>query len=101
MDRKAFTELLPTRSIPGPRWISIPGGIWLQVQFDHDPIRFMYDLHARYGSLVRFQNILGTFLVANAPEYNQQLHQETDLFYSRPFVLPGPKRSSQHRLRQS
>lgn len=92
--------LLPTSAIPGRR-VSLLGGIREQVQFDRDPVRYMYALRKRYGDLTRFESLLGTLLVAFGPEYNRQLHQETDLFHSRPFVLPGAKTTAQHRLRQS
>lgn len=92
---------LPTAAIPGPQRMSAVGGIWEQVKFDRDPVRYMYDLRARYGDLTRFQTRAGTMLVAFGPEYNRQLHQETDLFHSRPFVLPGGLKTAQHRLRQS
>jgi cytochrome P450 len=94
-------SLLPVASIPGPRRLSLLGGIYQQVKFDRDPIRRMYQLRARYGDLTRFDNFLGTLLIAIGPEYNRQLHQETGLFHSRPFVLPGQRHTSQHRLRQS
>jgi cytochrome P450 len=45
--------------------------------------------------------MLGIMLTAFGPEHNRQLHQDTDLFHSRPFVLPGGRNTSQHRLRQS
>ncbi len=93
--------LLPMSAIPGPKRMSIFGGIWEQVKFDRDPVRYMYDLRAKYGDLTRFETRLGTMLLAIGPDYNRQLHQETDLFHSRPFVLPGGKHTSQHRLRQS
>jgi cytochrome P450 len=99
MERPDAT-LLPLSAIPGRR-ISILGGIWEQVRFDRDPVRYMYALRAKYGDLTRFESRFGTMLVAFGPEYNRQLHQETDLFHSRPFVLPGPRASAQHRLRQS
>ncbi|MFO0823309.1 MAG: cytochrome P450 [Gemmataceae bacterium] len=98
---ESSTDLLPMSAIPGPKRMSIIRGIWEQVKFDHDPVRYMYDLRAKYGDLTRFQNRLGTMLLAIGPEYNRPLHQETDLFHSRPFVLPGGKGTSQHRLRQS
>jgi cytochrome P450 len=61
----------------------------------------MLDMRARYGDLVRYQNLLGNLIFAYGPENNRQLHTETDVFLSRPFVLPAKRNSSQHRLRQS
>jgi cytochrome P450 len=40
-------------------------------------------------------------IFAFGPEHNRLIHSETDRFISRPFVLPGPKGSSQHQLRAS
>lgn len=94
------SDLLPLSAIPGRR-LSIPGAIWLQMRFDRDPLTYMYGLRAEYGDLTRLQTRMGTVLVAFGPEYNRALYQETDLFHSRPFVLPGRKHTAQHRLRQS
>lgn len=93
-------DLLPLSAIPGRR-ISIFGGIWEQVRFDRDPLHYMYALRAKYGDLTRFESPLGTMLIAFGPEYNRALYQDTDLFHSRPFVLPGRRDTAQHRLRQS
>lgn len=93
--------LLPVSAIPGPRRFSLLGSIHAQTKFDRDPIRAMTDLRSQYGNLVRYENMLGHLLFAFGPEYNHALHTDTELFLSRPFVLPGPKGSAQHRLRQS
>lgn len=93
-------ELLPYTAIPGRR-VSLLQGLRIQSRFDRDPIQGFYALRAQYGDLIRFQSRLGNLLVTFGPEYNRQLHTETDLFYSGPFVLPGPPHSAQHRLRQS
>jgi hypothetical protein len=94
--------LQPFRGIPGPPRLSILGSILKQVEFDRDPIRGMQHMRAQYGNLVRFETRFGYhMLFAFGPEYNGPLYSDTDLFHSRPFVLPGPKGSAQHRLRQS
>src|SRR6266481_4288379 len=93
--------LRPTREIPGPPPLSLLGALRKQVDFYHDPIRFMYEQRARYGDLARFENRLGTMLFAIGPQYNRELYGETDLFHSRPFVLPGRRSTPQYRLRQS
>lgn len=61
----------------------------------------MCGIREKYGDLIRFQTWLGTQLIALGPEYNRQLHAETDMFYSRPFVLTAGRNTPQFRLRQS
>ena len=99
MDR-SDPDPLPFSAIPGHR-ASILGVIWEQVRFDRDPLKFMYALRAKHGDLSRVECRLGNMLIAFGPEYNRALYQETDLFHSRPFVLPGARHTAQHRLRQS
>ena len=95
------SSTLPTSAIPGPRRMSIFSAVHEQVKFDRDPIRYMNEARTKYGDLVRYESLAGTLLLAFGPEYNRELHRETDLFYSRPFVLRGNRGSSQFRLRRS
>jgi cytochrome P450 len=101
MSKTPWSGTLPTSSIPGPPRLSLLRSILTQMEMDRDPIRFMQCARRRYGDLVRFQNRFGSVLFAFGPEHNHRLYTETDLFHSRPFVLPGPRNSAQYRLRQS
>lgn len=94
-------KTLTTRTIPGPPRFSLLRAILTQVEFDRDPIAFLQRARHQYGNLVRLHHRFGRLIFAFGPEHNHRLYTETDLFLSRPFILPGPRNSAQHRLRQS
>ena len=95
------SSLQPFSAIPGPWREFTWSAIRRQIALDRDPLRFMQEIRGRYGNLVRFQGLLANDVFAFGPEHNRELHRNTDVFSSRPFVLKGARNSSQTRLRKS
>lgn len=101
MDGETPNGMRPFREMPGPGQEFPWTAIGRQIELDRDPIRFMQKIRQRYGNLVRYESVCGREVFAFGPDNNRELHRNTDLFHSRPFVLKGPKYSSQTRLRYS
>ena len=105
---------MTTQTIPGPN----PLFGWRSnlIRFFVDPILFMSDLKARYGSVVTFAQRGNPALAFSHPQtkfsyflfgtqYNQQLLSDSELFHSGPVMGPlyphgevGPRKAVLQRL---
>ena len=67
-------------------------------RFANDPIACMVDLHEQHGDIAVLREGPRALVFAFGPEWNQRILTDVDLFHSRFFATPGPKRSAQRRL---